>query len=669
MNSCNLAIRNIKKSIRDYVVYFLTLIIGVAIFYVFNSVGDQSVVKEIAGAQYEVVDILLMVLDVLSVGVAFVLGFLIIYANNFLIRRRKKEFGVYMLLGMGKRNISKILMQETVFVGVLSLGIGLVVGVFLSQFMSILVGKLFEADMSQYTFTVSGGAVGKTILYFAVMYVIVLLFHSVTISKYKLIDLLAADKKTEQRVWKNPVIASIVFVSSAVALGYAYYRVGFCAEEINLKEMLLHILVGIISTLLLFWSLSGFLLTILRKWKRLYHKNLNAFIIRQFCKSINTSAVTMGILCLMLFVTICTFSAGFSVVHEMQSNLRELTAADYSVMGKGKMPVTEVLQKSGMDLEKLLGENRVEVPIYQNEFLTWEVSFGSEAKATKEQFPNAMWDAKEDVMCLSDYNAVARVYGKETIELEENEFAIVCNYGFMKDIRNRMLARGETIPVGDHVLTPAYTECVDGYIMMESNSLNTGVIVVPNTLVEQETAGLKVNGRLLAGDYAVQEDSQKEELDQALLGVPDVTDEIRSIRTKISIREASNGATMMMAFIVIYLGVVFLISSAAILALKALSESIDSEGKYGILKKIGSDVGMLRKALFAQIGVYFILPLLLACVHSLIGLRFADFVLSTVMQDGMYWGIGVTVLVLAVLYGGYLLATYKGSKRIVGIEE
>ena len=142
-----------------------------------------------------------------------------------------------------------------------------------------------------------------------------------------------------------------------------------------------------------------------------------------------------------------------------------------------------------------------------------------------------------------------------------------------------------------------------------------------------------------------------------------------SIGTKISIRESNNGLTIMVAFVVIYIGVVFLISSAALLALKALSESIDSVVKYEILKKIGSDTKMLRKALFGQVAVYFALPLLVACIHSVIGLRFAEFALTTIMNEGVIWGACVTAIVMIILYGGYMLATYKGSKKIVGLEE
>ena len=162
MSSFKMALANIKKSMRDYVVYFITLIIGVAIFYVFNSVGDQSVVKSITGSGYDIIELMLILLDGVSIGVAFVLGFLIIYANNFLIKRRKKEFGVYMLLGMDKRQVSKILVSETFLVGVVSLVVGLGIGIFASQFVSIIVGKFFEIDMSAYAFTVSGGALLKT---------------------------------------------------------------------------------------------------------------------------------------------------------------------------------------------------------------------------------------------------------------------------------------------------------------------------------------------------------------------------------------------------------------------------------------------------------------------------------------------------------------------------
>ena len=126
-----------KKSIKDYAIYFLTLVLGVAIFYMFNSIDSQQAMLQVSQSQREIIKMMISMLGFVSVFVAVILGLLIVYANNFLINRRKKEFGIYMSLGMGRRQISKIILMETIFVGIISLVIGIVVGVFASQFMSV----------------------------------------------------------------------------------------------------------------------------------------------------------------------------------------------------------------------------------------------------------------------------------------------------------------------------------------------------------------------------------------------------------------------------------------------------------------------------------------------------------------------------------------------------
>lgn len=158
----------------DYAVYFVTLIIGISIFYVFNAVTDQTVVINIYKDDSSFIDLLKSVLAMASTMVSVVLAFLIMYASDFLMKRRKKEFGVYMLLGMGKMRIAGVLMVETVLIGILSLAVGLGIGVVLSQGMSILVANMFEADMTDFAFELSTAAVGKTVVYFLIMYALVL---------------------------------------------------------------------------------------------------------------------------------------------------------------------------------------------------------------------------------------------------------------------------------------------------------------------------------------------------------------------------------------------------------------------------------------------------------------------------------------------------------------
>ena len=180
MMSFKLAFKSMKKNMKDYVIYFLTLVLGVAIFYIFNSLDAQQAMLEMSESKRQIIDLMIQMLGGVSVFVSFVLGFLIVFANNFLIKRRKKEFGLYMLLGMGKGGISKILLIETLLIGIFSLAIGLLIGVFASQFMSVLVANLFEADMTEYKFIFSQSALIKTIIYFAIIYIIVMLLNLFT---------------------------------------------------------------------------------------------------------------------------------------------------------------------------------------------------------------------------------------------------------------------------------------------------------------------------------------------------------------------------------------------------------------------------------------------------------------------------------------------------------
>ena len=241
-----LSIKNMTKSIKDYAIYFLTLVLGVAIFYMFNSLDSQQAMLEVSQSTRDIIKLMIGMLGFVSVFVSVVLGLLIVYANNFLINRRKKEFGIYMTLGMGKRQISKIILLETILVGIISLGIGLVIGVFASQFMSILVAKLFEADMSEFHFVFSKDACIKTCIYFAVMYLAVMIFNTMTISRYKLINLLNATKKNEKVKMKNPFLAVLVFIFGSSILGYAYWKVTGDVGSMNTAEKILPpILMGI----------------------------------------------------------------------------------------------------------------------------------------------------------------------------------------------------------------------------------------------------------------------------------------------------------------------------------------------------------------------------------------------------------------------------------------
>ena len=321
-----LSARNMQKSFKDYAIYFITLVLGVALFYMFNSLDSQEAMLQVSSSTKEMIKLMINMLGMVSIFIAVILGLLIVYANNFLINRRKKEFGIYMTLGMGKRQISKILLLETIFVGIISLAIGLILGIFASQFMSILVAKLFQADMSEFEFVFSQNACIKTCIYFAVMFLAVMVFNTFTISRYKLISLLTASKKNEQVRMKNPIICIIVFIIAAIGLSYAYWMVTkgvFKMKNVDetTKAIGISVLIGIAGTVLIFWSFSGLILKLLQTKKSTYLKGTNMFVLRQLHNKINTTVISMSVICLMLFMTITALSSSIALKNSMQADI------------------------------------------------------------------------------------------------------------------------------------------------------------------------------------------------------------------------------------------------------------------------------------------------------------------------------------------------------------
>ena len=173
-----LSLRNIRKSIKDYTIYFFTLILGIAIFYIFNALDSQTAMMKVSEGTQNIIELMMELLSGVSVFVSFILGFLILYASRFLIKRRNKEFGLYFLLGMSKRKISKLLFLETLCIGFISLIVGLIIGIALSQVMSLFVVNMFEADLTSFSFTFSMSACIKTVIYFSIMYLLVIIFHT-----------------------------------------------------------------------------------------------------------------------------------------------------------------------------------------------------------------------------------------------------------------------------------------------------------------------------------------------------------------------------------------------------------------------------------------------------------------------------------------------------------
>ena len=690
---------NMKKSIKDYAIYFLTLVLGVAIFYMFNSIDSQQAMLEISESTREIIKLMISMLGYVSVFVAVVLGLLIVYANNFLINRRKKEFGIYMTLGMGKRQISKIILMETILVGIISLIVGLIIGIFASQFMSVLVAKMFEADMSKFQFVFSKDACIKTCIYFAVMYVAVMFFNTFTISRYKLINLLNATKKNESIKIKNPVISILVFLFGAGILGYAYWKVTGDVNSLTTADKILPpILMGIVGTISIFWSLSGFVIQVAQKMKSTYLKDTNMFVLRQINNKINTTIISMSIICLMLFMTISILSVSLSLRNTMQRELADMTPVDLNLSKTANLPesytnrqgkvinytkeqiedskisIEETLKNNGLDMSVL--KDVVEIPIYTSNDLTWEDFFGEDYGKVKAQFPKLDYGAAEAIVKISDYNKIAKLYGTEQYELKDDEYIVLCDYDNMAEIRNQVLNEGgHKLTIAGKEYKSKYANCKNGYIEMAASHINTGIILVPDNCPLTEDMKEKT---VFVANYNVETDEEKEEIEKIfadnnnsilLQNLDNKGIDLDGI-TKIVIIQSSVGVASIVTFIAIYLGIIFLIASAAILALKQLTESSDNKQRYLVLRKIGCDEKMINKALFSQIAIFFGLPLILAIIHSIFGIQFAMTIMAGLAKsEDLLPSIIATVIIIGIIYGAYFLATYLGSKNIIKEEE
>lgn len=667
-----LSLRNLKKSFKDYTIYFLTLVLGVAIFYVFNALDSQGVMQSVSASTREIIQLMLAMLAGVSVFVSVILGFLIVYANNFLIRRRKKEFGVYLTLGMSRGAISRILLGETVLIGLISLGVGIVIGVFASQLMSILVARMFEADMSAYTFTFSPGAAGKTVVYFGIMYLLVILFNAAAISRYKLLDLLTAGRKNEKVRMKNPVVSGVLFVISLGLLGYCYLSVLGILGTLNRNRTLLLIFLGSAATFLFFWSLSGILLRVVQARRGFYLKDLNLFVFRQMNSRVNTMVFSMTVICLMLFMTIGVLSCGVSVNQSMTAEFEAMTPRDvcmtkgmeaderqsFEDAGKG---IEEYLLGKGLALGEVLREGYTEVTSYVLPGLTWESTLGASKEQVMEQFPMLDWSQREEFVPLSAYNRMAECFGIPTYELGEDEYLLLCTFDPMKVIRDTALRAGASLTIGGRQYVPRFEESQDGYLSMNSSRSLLGLYVLPDSAFEDGEFVPYCN--YLAGDYEADSEEEREVFE---VRIADATKRTPIYAfSKIALRESSIGIGAIMTFIALYLGVIFLISSAAVLALKELSEASDNRDRYRILRELGADQGMVRGALFRQIGIFFLLPLLLAFVHAVFGVQFVNRMLVILNGGSQMGAILFTAVFIALIYGGYFWATYVGSRRIV----
>ena len=659
-----IAINNVKRSFKDYFIYFLTLTLGVCIFYSFNSIEAQNSILEM-NKDPDVILTLNKLMAGTSVFVSIVLGGLVIYANNFLIKKRKKELGIYMTLGMPKGTISKILLFETLFIGVLSLVVGLGLGILISQGMSVITANILGFNLQKFKFIISLSAMIKTVIYFGIIYLLVMVFNQVTISKYKLIDMLNAAKKNEKVKLKNSFVSILLFLLSVGLLVTAYSRILKSGINGEVNEFIITIILGVIGTLFFFFSLSSFFIQIVQKNKKIYLKDINIFVLRQINNKINTNFLSMTIICLMLFLTISLLFTAFDLKASIDRSNKTFDASAVVFVDN------ERENPKDNDIEEFLNRINFTFEPYEKHafYSEYTLDITSENLLSKYLSEQERIDLKEDyfyvnpisAIKISDYNAMIKLKGQEAIDLKENEVLVVTNSEGKDYVFSNETGREDIIYIGDNAYTIKNETPIE-------ETVNIAVydqlfyLIIPDNF--NESLQLEYTGFNVVYDDKYLDKSDKKFADVFnKLGEDQYRDIFPALvigRTWEQVQDRNNGATALIVFLGLFLGLIFIITSAAVLALQQLSDASDSLERYKSLKKIGVTEKLINKAILSQTLIYFMAPLSLAILHSIIGI-------SAVRElfNFDYQSILVSVLFLAIIYGGYFYATYIGIKNIV----
>ena len=723
---CKLAWGNVRRAGRDYLVYLLTLTLGVTVFYAFNTISMQV---DIAGIDEEgLAQVMGSMLGNLTYFLAGVMAFLMVYANNFIMKRRKKEFGLYQVLGMGRGRVATIMALETVIVSVVAFVAGIVLGVGLSQLMTFFTASLFKTQIANFHFFFSVHAFNLTLACMLVMFVLTLLLNLRAVRRTKLIELMGAERRNESIKTRNPWIAIAIFAVGVVLVGVAYYRLlrdGFplTATDSKLQEAMnqfgITTAMVTVGTFALFWGLSGMLIKLLQSLRGVYWRGLNMFTVRQLAAKVNTVCFSMGVIAMLLFLAITSVTCGMSIANVMNENLERYNPVDVSQTYvyytpdtldyyKGYVNPSEadrmVLADTTVDLYpawhgkgKSAGNNnetgkKVNIADVAGEhvqidsYLSYPVG-GSNPSVTPsemckimgEKLPKAFGGSNADTMGLfvtpaSQYNKLRQMMGEEPVSIGRDQYLLTCDMGGeLGDLYTKYMAGDHTLTLGGHELKPA-TDKSDKDTAAIANSAmgsNPGTVVVADELLSQlnlqpYSSSLLVNYKQGMDTTEADESIKYTLLDNLLVdGKEPGSWGIFITRSEMYTQAAQmNG---LISYLAIYIGFVLVVACAAILSIQQLSNVADGSRSYRVLAQIGCDDRQIRHSVMAQQAVFFLFPLAVGLAHSFVALKVIIELVSIFGNMSIGGTVGLTCAIFLAAYGGYFLVTYLMSTGMVQV--
>ena len=663
MTSFKLIFKNVHKNLRDYLIYFLTLMISVSLFYAFNSISDQPAFSEMGMTRTLLYDQLGILLSALSVLIAIVLAFLIIYANQFLLKRRKKELGIYMMLGMKKGRISRIFAGETFCVGVIALAVGLILGFILSQGVSLIALKLFAIELDKYQLAFSMGAFRQTIICFALIFFLVMLFNVWSVSSVQLIDLLTASRKNERLKSENRVLPVLMFLLSILCIGIAgvlFYKNGILPSRENMSFQIAGLAL-VVGTILLFYSFAAVFIQLMRSNKGFYLKGLNTFLVRQIGSKIRTNYFVMTVVCGLLTITICAVSIGASTALAMNKLSQAATPYDLTVISDvsidGDSDITDYLATCDVQMSDY-AKNMEQISVYDADMTYADLFAGQDLNLWP--IDEAVPQSRVSVISISDFNRALAMQGKGPVTLNEGEYLLNCNYEGTYQYVIEALRTYSELSVGGVALQRASDEVLqETYVMTSVGNNDRGTLIVPDSVV----TALPKDVNALLVQY--KEETNPDEVLQKM--IPIGLDETHGYRysEKNMLYDMFYGINALVTFICCYVGLIFLLICAALLALKQLTETTDNIFRYGLLQKLGAKRQQINHSLFVQTGVFFTVPLVVAGLYSILLIGKGMEIVEEFMNIHIATNVWLTVILFLIVYGSYFIATYLSCKRMV----
>lgn len=716
---CKLAWGNVRRAGKDYLVYLLTLTLAVTVFYAFNTISVQAdLVLEEEGMP----ELLGTVMSGLTMFLAVVMGFLMVYANNFIMKRRKKEFGLYQVLGMSRGQVSRVMAMETAIVSAGALALGIVLGVGFSQVMTFFTASLFKTQIRDFHFFFSVPAFLITVGCLVAIFLVTLVFNLGVVRRAKVIDLMSAGRKNEAIKTRNPIVSAAIFILGTVLIGIAYFRllrdglpVDSAPSEIDaaMNQFMLTTGIVVAGTILFFFGLSGFLLKALQGARSLYWHGLNMFTVRQLSAKVNTVSFSMAIISMILFLAITSVTGGMSIASVMNTSVERSTIADYSrvVMYLGENVVNDptytgdapmrlatepvdimelsrsnVIDKGtseerSFDLAGILGSH-VQVETYDSRPIGTElplVSLNDLAAAVDMPMPKGTNSSNASMMGLmvmkeSDYNRYLDFRGKEHVDLGDDGYLITSDMGeSVNKIYNADMREGVGVELGGRTLRPVADHVDEAASSFFNSSMgsNSGTIVVPDELVD--ASGLPLYASYFLGDYRegltydetegyVRQDRSWDQI----LNADGSESAIWGMEaTRAQSYESTNSMNGLISYLAIYIGFVLVVACAAILTIQQLSGVADSGKNCRILSELGTSNREIMRSVLVQQAIFFVFPLLMGVAHSFVALQVVIEIVA--LFGGMSIGgtVGVTCGIFLLCYGGYFAVTYVMSKGIV----